>query len=145
MTFCARRIHLDMKRRRDTSSRTSTVRERGEEWKRDEGGCVWIRSELFEGEVRTVWKWWKSFLRHCQPPPVLPCFPLTSHVTSSSPFVAVYRRTWGLALRSPPHSLSLSILILLFHSASSVFRASPFLFFPFSLSLSLSLACSSTT
>lgn len=31
-----------------------------------------------EGEVRTVWKWWKSFLRHCQPPPVritLPCRP----------------------------------------------------------------------
>jgi len=22
-----------------------------------------------EGEVRMVWKWWKSFLRHCQSPP----------------------------------------------------------------------------
>lgn len=45
--------------------------------------------------------------------------------TSSLPFVAMYRRTWGSAL---------SILILLFHSASSVFRASSFPFFSRSLS-----------
>lgn len=45
--------------------------------------------------------------------------------TSPLPFVAMYRRTWGSAL---------SILILLFHSASSVFRASSFPFFSRSLS-----------
>lgn len=48
---------------------------------------------------------------------------------SSSPFVAMYRRTWGSAL---------SILILLFHSASSVFRASSFPFFLRSLAPSFS-------
>ena len=82
-----------------------------------------------EGEVRMVWKWWKSFLRHCQPPP------LPSTVSSSSASRGhifplrrhAYRRTWG----------PLSILILLFHSASSVFRASPSSFFPLLFSLSL--------
>lgn len=60
--------------------------------------------------------------------------------TSSFPFVAMYRRTWGSAL---------SILILLFHSASSVFRASSFPFLSFSLppistpSISFSLSFSS--
>lgn len=50
-----------------------------------------------EGEVRTVWKWWKSFLRHCQPPPVSalppPYLPPPSRTATSFPTVAVYRRT----------------------------------------------------
>lgn len=61
-------------------------------------------------------------------PPSLssPCPPRPA--ATSFPFVAVYRRTWGLAL---------SILILLFHSASSVFRASSSSFFPVFFPLSL--------
>lgn len=54
------------------------------------------------------------------PPAPLPVL-LSRPAATSFPLVAVYRRTWGLAL---------SILILLFHSASSVFRVSSSSFFP---------------
>jgi len=60
-------------------------------------------------------------------PPFPSCLPLPPRAAISFLFVAMYRRTWG----------PLSILILLFHSASSVFRASSSSFFPLLFSLSL--------
>lgn len=77
-----------------------------------------------EGEVRTVWKWWKSFLRHCQPPPV--------RITSLSPSPVPQPRLSPPRRRVPknlePRSLSIHLNIIISFRASSVFRASSFLF-----------------
>lgn len=97
---------------------------------RDKGGRVWIRSGLFRGQSQDGLEMMKKLLASLSAaagPYYLPCYSLPRSQASSFPLI-----------RRVPKNLrprSLSILILLFHSVSSVFRTSSSPISPLSLPL----------